>query len=263
MWSRSFALVAAVALGGVAAAEPPARPAALRVLSYNIHHAEGTDGKLDLDRIARVITDAKPDLVAVQEVDRKTRRAGGVDQAAELGKRTGLHVEFGKAIDYQGGEYGLAVLSRVPIKAAKVHPLPGKPGQEARIVLEARVEPPGAPSVTFLNTHFQHDDPAVRTEQAARVNELFGKAAGPHVLAGDLNAVPDSAPMRVIGQAWTFATPPADRLRTIPVADPMRQIDYILFRPAGRFRPAEARVIEEKMASDHRPVLAMLEWAGK
>src|SRR5690242_8494338 len=101
----------AVAVGLAAVAAPaadPAGPAALRVLSYNIHHGEGTDGKLDLDRIAAVIKAQKPDLVAVQEVDRNTKRTNQVDQAAVLGKLTGLHAAFARAIDLQGGEYGQA-----------------------------------------------------------------------------------------------------------------------------------------------------------
>ena len=130
--------------------------------------------------------------------------------------------------------------------------------------MEARVEPPGGlPPVTFLNTHFQHDDPGTRAEQAAKVNELFGKADGPLILAGDLNAVPDSGPMRAIAKTWTLATPADERLRTVPAARPRHQIDYVLFRPAGRFRVTEAKVVEERVASDHRPVLAVLEWAGK
>src|SRR5215207_8498273 len=102
--AAALGLVAAIAaLGG----EPAARPAGktLRVLSYNIHHAEGTDGKLDLARIAGVIRAAEPDLVAVQEVDRDTTRTNKVDQTAELAKLTKLHGEFAKAIDLQGGGY--------------------------------------------------------------------------------------------------------------------------------------------------------------
>src|SRR5688500_8381796 len=74
-----------------------------RVLSYNIHHGEGTDRKFDLERLAKIIRAAEPDVVALQEVDRKTRRASGVDQAAELGKLTDMHVEFGNAMNYSGG----------------------------------------------------------------------------------------------------------------------------------------------------------------
>ena len=252
---------AVVALGD----EPTAGPAGktLRVLSYNIHHAEGTDGKLDVARIAGVIKAARPDLVAVQEVDRNTTRTKNVDQAAELARLTGLHGEFARAIDLQGGAYGQAILSRWPLKAVKTHVLPGKKGQETRIAVEAKVEPGGGrPALTFVGTHFQHDDPAIREEQAARVNELFGSAAGPIILAGDLNATPDSKPMKLIAEKWSFATAPDKGLLTIPARGPRRQIDFVLFRPADRFRVVEAKVIAEPVASDHRPVLAVLAWAG-
>jgi endonuclease/exonuclease/phosphatase family metal-dependent hydrolase len=258
-----FASLAALVLLAAAPADPPAGKKTLRVLTYNIHHGEGTDGKLDLARVAKVIAAAEPDLVAVQEVDRKAARTGRVDQAAELGKLTGLHAEFARAIDLQGGEYGQAVLSRFPVKIAKVHPLPGKKGQETRIVVEARVEPGGGrPALTFLATHFQHDDAATRKEQAAKLNELFGTADRPLILAGDLNATPDSEPMKLIAEKWSYATAPGKGLFTIPAGEPRRQIDYVLFRPAGRFRVVEAKVIAEPVASDHRPVLAVLEWAG-
>src|SRR5690606_15119708 len=100
-----------------------AAPAALRlrVLSYNIHHAEGVDRKLDVERIAKIIVAAKPDLVALQEVDQKVTRTRGVDQPAELARLTGMHMAFGGNIRLQGGEYGNAVLSRWPIKAQKNH----------------------------------------------------------------------------------------------------------------------------------------------
>lgn len=75
----------------------------LRVLSYNIHHGEGVDGKFDLERIAKVIQSVNPDLVALQEVDRNTTRASDVDQAQELAELTGMHMAYGKALDYQGG----------------------------------------------------------------------------------------------------------------------------------------------------------------
>ena len=253
-------LVCTCSAAAVVAADPPkGSPLTLRALSYNVHHAEGTDGRLDLDRIAAVITAQKPDLVAVQEVDRNTTRSGRVDQAAELGKRTGLHAAFAKAIDYQGGEYGQVVLSRFPVRSVKTHTLPGKPGQETRIVVEATIDLPGGQPLTFLATHFQHDDDATRREQAAKVNELFAASDRPTVLAGDLNATPDSEPMKRLAKSWAFATPPDKGLLTIPAGEPRRQIDYVLVRPADRFRVVEAKVIEEKVASDHRPVLAVVE----
>ncbi|MBN9523596.1 endonuclease/exonuclease/phosphatase family protein, partial [bacterium] len=192
-------------------------------------------------------------------------RSGKVDQAAELARLTGLHAEFGKAIDLQGGGYGLAILSRFPLKGAKTDALPGKPGQEARIVMSARVEPgAGWPAVTLLNTHFQHDDGPTREAQAAKLDELFGTAEGAFVLAGDLNAAPGSAPVRALAAHWAFATEPGGKgLLTIPADTPRQQIDYVLYRPVAAFRVAEARVIDERVASDHRPVLAVLERTGR
>lgn len=260
-------VIVATALLGLVGAVPDddkSTPKALRVLTYNIHHGEGTDGKLDLPRIADVIKAAKPDLVALQEVDRNTTRTGKVDQAAELAKLTGLNVEFGKAIDLQGGAYGLAILSRFPLKGAKTHPLPGKEKQEARIVMQATVEPGGTPALTFLNTHLQHDDNETREKQVAKIDELFGTTEGAFVLTGDLNAAPGSAPIKALTKNWTFATEPGGKgLLTIPSDVPRQQIDYVLFRPAGTFKVVEVKVIEEKVASDHRPVLAVLERVGE
>src|SRR5690606_619255 len=116
---------------------PPAEttpPDRLRILSYNIHHAEGTDGRLDLERIASIIRAVEPDLVALQEVDDRTTRANGVDQAQELGRLTGLHAYFGQAMPYQGGGYGQAILSKWPLQSRAIHTLPQQPGREPRIL---------------------------------------------------------------------------------------------------------------------------------
>jgi len=78
------------------------------VLTYNIHHGEGVDGKLDLVRIAKVIQEVEPDIVALQEVDQNAGRSGQVDQAAELGRLTKMRSVFGGNIALQGGEYGNA-----------------------------------------------------------------------------------------------------------------------------------------------------------
>src|SRR5215510_13900586 len=80
-------------------------PSEIRVLTYNIHHGEGTDGKVDLPRIANVIKSVSPDIIALQEVDQGTARAGGIDQPAELARLTGMEVVFGRNIDYQGGGF--------------------------------------------------------------------------------------------------------------------------------------------------------------
>ena len=96
-------------------------PEQLTVLAYNIRHGEGMDNKIDLQRIADVISKVNPDLVALQEVDKFCKRSGQRDLARELGEMLGMQHRFGKFMDYQGGEYGMAVLSRFPIILSLIH----------------------------------------------------------------------------------------------------------------------------------------------
>ncbi|HEY5615862.1 MAG TPA: endonuclease/exonuclease/phosphatase family protein, partial [Bacteroidota bacterium] len=87
----------------------------LRVLTFNIHHGEGTDGEIDIKRIAKLIQDSRADIVALQEVDRWTERTKKIDIMNELVDLTEMTYAFGKTIDFQGGEYGNGVLTRFPI----------------------------------------------------------------------------------------------------------------------------------------------------
>ncbi len=237
-----------------------AEPLQVRVLSYNIHHAEGTDGKLDLPRIAKIITSVEPDLVALQEIDFKTDRTGGVDQAAALAKRTGLHVASGDNIDYGNGRYGNAILSRWPIVEHKNHPLPND-GGEQRGVLMTRINPGNGQShISFFGTHLDHRQPeGERLASAAFINQLVAEDDRPAILAGDLNAVPTSETLKRFESEWTNPTA-ARPLPTIPSKTPQRQIDYVLCRPVEGWRMIEAKVLDEPAASDHRPLLVVLEW---
>mgnify|MGYP002083465773 FL=1 len=246
---------------GSALAEDASRPLRLRVLTYNIHHGEGVDGVLDLPRIARVIDSVEPDIVALQEVDQKTRRAGEVDQPAELAQLTKRNVVFGGNFRFQGGEYGNAVLSRLPIVRHENHLLPSFGGGEQRGVLEVEIRlPDQAGTLAFLATHldFRPGD-RERLESVRAITALVADSPdGPALVAGDLNALPDSTALRAFEAAhWTRAN--KEILPTSPVVNPRRQIDYVLYRPGNRWRVAEVRVLDEAVASDHRPVLAVLE----
>jgi len=236
-------------------------PIHLRVLTYNIHHGQGTDGKFDLPRIADIIKQTNPDLVALQEVDQNTGRSSGVDQAAELAKLTGMHAAFGKAMDYDGGQYGEAILSRFPIKQTTNHPLPYSPGHEPRAAIAITTKLSRGPPITFIGTHFDHTrDPTDRIAQAKKLAELYaGQSNPPVILAGDLNATTQRRPLQILLQHFTDAD--SDRNQpTMPSVNPRRRIDYILFRPADRFRIIETRVIKDKIASDHCPVLVVLQY---
>ncbi len=245
------------------------KPVRLRVLTYNIHHGEGNDRKFDLERIAKVILSVKPDLVAVQEVDRKTKRASGVDQAAELGRLTKMHSVFGKAMDYSGGQYGEAVLSRWPIISKRNVALSAPQGHEPRAALSVRVRVGDkGPTLIFVGTHLDHQKSSVRMTQVRELVDAFvpskAESTNPKdagvILAGDLNATPDSPELKTLRKHWR--NPTADKpLPTVPVTNPRRQIDFVLYRPLAntRWRVVEARTIDEQVASDHLPLLVVLE----
>ena len=226
----------------------------LRVLTYNIHHGEAMDGKFDYERLAQVILDLHPDVVALQEVDRGTLRASGVDQAKLLGELTGMQAVFGPAMPYQGGQYGEAVLSRFEMGKVEVWPLPFRPGQEPRAALAVVIRPAnGLPEFMLVGTHLCHQSNETRLEQTQQINRVL-PAGGerPVILAGDLNARPGSEPMQeLLTERW------------VDVIAPQSRIDYVLIRPNDPWRVVEVAIVDEQVVSDHRPVLAVLEWMDK
>jgi endonuclease/exonuclease/phosphatase family metal-dependent hydrolase len=248
------------------AATLPAETITLRVLSYNLHHGEGMDGRIDLERIARVIRSVDPDIVGLQEVDVRTKRSGGVDQALVLAQLTGMHVVYGATMPYQDGLYGNAVLSRWPAADFSNFSLPPNPGHEPRALLAARfgrLPFPGPAHnfaghvyVTHLDIH--REDRLNSLERILKAtNTEKGLFTGFRIFMGDFNDTPDSELLRSLHDVgWRSAvTGP-----TSPVVDPKRQIDYILFHPPTLWRVREQRVLEEEVASDHRPIFAVLEF---
>jgi endonuclease/exonuclease/phosphatase family metal-dependent hydrolase len=216
---------------------------------------------LDLARIAKVIRSVSPDVVALQEVDDQVRRSGHVKQPAELARLTKMHVVFEKNIDYQGGRYGNAVLSRFPIVQHKNVHLPSfdKGEQRGVLVCKLRLSPPQQP-LLFFATHLDHRrQDRERLASAKRINALSDAyEKQPALLVGDLNATRDSDVLARFQKNWQIVH--REELPTVPVGKPNRQIDFILARPAGAWKTVEVRVLAEAIASDHRPLFAVLEW---
>ena len=265
----SAMLVAGVATQGFLAAHgAPGAPAdrigdqrPLRVLTYNIHHGEGTDREFDLPRLAAIVRGLEPDLVALQEVDQGTRRAGGVDQLAELARLTGMHGVFGKAMDFQEGGYGVGVLSRQPVLRSENQPLPSSADREPRTALTVEVNV-GGTLVQFTSTHLdQGRETGDKLAQVGYLNDsLTDRLGNAAILAGDMNTRPDTEVMQLLTERWTdmFRDPsPVDINGRIP-----GRVDYVLVRPGEEWRTVEARVVDAPVASDHRPVLVVLEWLG-
>ena len=176
----------------------------LRILSYNIHHAEGVDGKLDVPRIAQVILSVDPDLVALQEVDKNTIRTGKVNQDIELSRLTKMNSVFGSNITFQGGQYGNAILSKFPIIKNKNFLLPNVDSGEQRGLLQSQIQISNKENVLFFSTHLDHRrSDTERLASAKAINQIISlDNKSPAILAGDFNDVPDSPTLKELGKVW-------------------------------------------------------------
>ncbi|MCP4171953.1 MAG: endonuclease [Fuerstiella sp.] len=237
----------------------------VRVLCYNIHYGQGNDGVYDIPRLAQVINRLKPDLVALQEVDVGVERSGRIHEAQRLGQLTDMAVRYGPTQHYQGGLYGNAVLSRLPILDVLIQPLPYTESTVERTTyprgaIAVTVRDPNDQPLRFISTHFQHNVEEDRVAEAHAINRLFANEADniPTILAGDMNATPAAEPVTVLQQRWTNAIDKS-AAPSAPSRKPRSRIDYIFFRPTGQFRVVETRVVDEPMASDHCPVFAVFE----
>jgi len=240
----------------------------IRVMSYNIHTGVGVDGVFDLERIARLITDYNIDIACLQEVDQGVERTDRVDTMKKLSELTGMYAAFGKAIPFQGGEYGNGILSRYPIITEQNHPYLFEQSGEHRALLYVFVDY-GHDTLLVMNTHLDHrpDD----SERINSVEEILSIASKyedmPMFLIGDINDTPGSKVVsklkETIYDVWDEAGEGAGY--TFHTEDLNIRIDYI-FYPARHdtetagiyFRPIHSYTIQTP-ASDHLPVVAEFE----
>jgi endonuclease/exonuclease/phosphatase family metal-dependent hydrolase len=239
-------------------AQEPVIADALRVVSYNIKHGRGNDNVVNLERTAAVIRAQQPDIVGLQEVDDRAERSGRVPQAEWLGKTLGMQHAFGKFMDFQGGAYGMAILTRQPITATHAVSLPE--GNEPRVALTVRTQLPDGSPLTIVNVHFDWvRDDSFRYAQAETLATYLDQLKTPYILLGDFNDVPESRTLALFKtRAGEARKPTADRF-TFSATEPAREIDFIFFAPPAEWQTREVRVVDERVASDHRPVVAVLE----
>ena len=237
----------------------------VKVLSFNIYHGETTiKGGFDLDRIAGIIKDAGPDFVALQEVDFKTKRGREYDLATELGWRTKLAPLFANAMSFDGGEYGVGILSKHSfIKTRKV-PLPSSPDREPRTSLEVITVLASGDTVAFISTHLDHlKDESERAAQVNKINETYASNKYPTILAGDFNAIPGSEAIKRIEELWSSSYDKNKYEFTFPSDKPDRKIDYVFHYPKNEWKVLETKVIHDSIASDHCAYLVTLQLMEK
>ncbi len=235
----------------------------LRILTYNIHHANppSKPNVIDMAAIANVINQQKPHLVALQEVDVNTTRSGvTLNQAEELGRLTGMKAYFGKAIDYAGGEYGVAILSKFTMSAMTNNSLPTADGigGERRTLVSALITLDNAKKLVFANTHL--DAQANDTNRFLQINKILDilkLQQFPVIIAGDFNAVPGTRIINALDSYFTRTCITSCGF-TVPVTNPNKTIDFIAYAPSDKFTVLDYKVIDEKYASDHLPVFSVI-----
>ncbi|MGW9685055.1 endonuclease/exonuclease/phosphatase family protein [Flagellimonas sp. 2504JD1-5] len=231
----------------------------VKVLSFNILGGRTTKGDFNLDVLAKLIKDADPDFVAMQEVDYKVNRSKKYDLVTELGWRTKMASIFARAMYYDGGEYGEGILSKYSFLSTRNVPLPYLDGQEPRAAAEVIAELPSKDTIAFVGTHFAHETNEGREIQAKKINEVFSKNNYPTILVGDLNAKPGSGPINTLEEVWQATYDKDNPEPTFPSDNPRVKIDYVMFYPKNRWRVLNKEVISDTYASDHCAYLVTLE----
>lgn len=233
-------------------------PGVLRIVTYNIHHAEGVDDKLDIDRIAGIVRALNPDVVCLQEVDRNLPRTLHVDMPALFAEKLGMAVVFEPNYRFEGGEYGNAVLSKFPLVSHKNHALPNPENVEPRGCLHVEVLVGETPVQVFC-THLGLRPPE-RAAQAEAIVAIL-PADAPVVLCGDMNENEQGAGMKAfLARLQDTLSPEPAPSWSFPAAKPARRIDYILASDAWTAKEGWiVRTPETAVASDHLPVMSVLE----
>jgi endonuclease/exonuclease/phosphatase family metal-dependent hydrolase len=235
-----------------------------RILTYNVHRCIGVDRRLDVGRVAEVIAQLEPDIVALQELDVGRARTGGVDQAHEIARRLSMSVHFHAALQVEEELYGDAILTTLPERLVQVGPLPGYgriPQLEPRGALWVAVEIDGR-QLQVINTHLG----LVPREQQIQAACLAGPAwldhsacQDPAILLGDFNATAPS----VVYRTLSGRLQPARRLAarklassTFPSTFPVLRIDHVFVSRSIQvqqvFAPFDPLT---RAASDHLPLV--------
>ena len=225
----------------------------IKIMTYNVRNSKGMDNIMDCRRAAAVIRTQAPDVVAVQELDSMTRRSGSKYILGEIADYTGMNAEYFPAIEFDGGKYGIGILSKEKPLAVKGYPLPGR--EEERALLVAEFE-----EYVFACTHLSLTE-ADRMASLETIGKIAKGCSKPFYLAGDLNDIPGSQFIKALQENFRILNKLESK--TFPAPDPDRTLDYIAVwkSTAPKLDIVSKEVIDEPMASDHRPVVVKLRTA--
>lgn len=228
-------------------------------MTYNIQHGAGMDQKVNLQRTAEVINREHPDLVGLQEVDRGVERTGRIDEIALLAEATHMEYAFAYNLRYQGGQYGVAILSRFPILILDHRRYDNR--REARrrgfIRIEVSV---GGRKVSFATTHLDYQYEDGRIFETEQLLQALKDVKDPLIIVGDFNEETKGDAYKLMRKRFSDAWEESGMAGGLsyPAEKPVKRIDYIFYSTAGSFKVLGAHLVDA-LASDHRAVVADLE----
>ena len=241
----------------------------ITVMSYNTRHCapyygvSGEETTPSVDGIANAIKSKMPDVVFLQEIDSCTTRSLGVDQAKEIARLAKYpYYHFFSMMDYRSGKYGLAMLSKKPFKETKTHPFPDKiEGQQmtnANAIGTAVINFEGI-DIAFATVHLSTVQSERDLQLSYALENFLKPASRPIVLGGDFNATPGSSTISILDGVGFIRTNTDPAKFTIPSNAPNRELDYISYYPQDRFRVVSHTVVTGVNASDHLPIIVVLD----
>lgn len=219
----------------------------VQVMTYNVRHCAGMDLVLDYDRTATVIAQQQPDVIALQELNSMTTRSGYRDQLGELANRTHYYPIFGSAIDYDGGKYGVGILTRETPICTRSIPLPG---DEPRVLLMVELQ-----DFVIACTHLDLEKEQ-RMASIPLIVEEAHRWQKPFILAGDWNDTPNSEFLQEMTKYFNILS---NDEASYPADEPQDCIDYIAIFKDYLAETIESQVIDNPEASDHRPVVVRMQ----
>lgn len=227
----------------------------LQIISYNIHHGADQEEVLTINGVGEFLKTAKPDFVGLQEVDSLCNRSAQTDQMQILADSTGMHAAFGRHFPYDGGSYGLGLLSAFPLSDIRNDRITSKSvdGEERSLALLSAVATlPGGHKIRFATVHLALDQPT-RMIQAKEVLEYLKEDDNiPVILTGDMNAEPDNEAIKILLQDFSLTDTALSH--TFPVDNAVKKIDYILVRSKNLDSVKASKVLYEEDYSDHLPL---------
>lgn len=219
----------------------------LRVMTFNMLRGYDRNGVYKLPDISDLIELSGADIIFLQEVDKNTVQSGNVDQMLYLKNNTAGMVDykFAKHYDYDGGEFGVGILSKFPLSDVKNNRLPYAPGTgdpsiastaPDRALLTARVTLPNGRNIAVASIHFSGSDANITDQATATVGFLKYYNNVPVVIGGDMNSEYTSTPVTTLTNYYQdtenrYLTNPIGDFYTFPAhntTNPLKKIDYIM-----------------------------------